>query len=285
MTNPAPAELTRNDYIQLLKEGIDEHIESTYPEIYADLLSHHDAIAASRDEYKRKYENLLNLPDALPVEQVAKTFLEHGQIYYGTNYDLGAHARLEELLRRARIDGANSSGKQVADLEKERDALKDQVDTLDQVLADHREVWKKKIDTLEKERDALKVEVIQLEEQAKQRVEDVYYPIIQQGKIQCVVNGKTLDIADVCLTGHVAALTQQLAAREETFKINLQVRDDRVKELEGALKIGLGCASTVSCCAAIEQWHALVHDGLEEDFAPWFMQQVLENERLKHAAQ
>lgn len=34
-------------------------------------------------------------------------------------------------------------------------------------------------------------------------------------------------------------LKKQLAAREETFKINLQVRDDRVKVLEEALRLSI----------------------------------------------
>ena len=32
--------LTREDYVQLLKEGIDDHVQSIYPEIMSDLFAH-----------------------------------------------------------------------------------------------------------------------------------------------------------------------------------------------------------------------------------------------------
>ena len=151
MTNPAPAELTRNEVLKLLRD-VKDILYFHRPGFMGPLnewAMTDEALRASRDEYKRKYEQAQHIVNMQAVRSM--------------------------------------------------EALKEHI----------------------KERDALKVEVIQLEEQAKQRVEDVYYPIIQQGKIQCVVNGKTLDIADVCLTGHVAALTQQLAAREADTVIHV----------------------------------------------------------------
>jgi hypothetical protein len=44
----------------------------------------------------------------IPVEQVARCFLENEQLYYRLPFDTFRHARLTEVIRRARIDGANA---------------------------------------------------------------------------------------------------------------------------------------------------------------------------------
>jgi hypothetical protein len=44
----------------------------------------------------------------VPAEQVARTFLENEQLHCGVPFDTFRHARLTEVIKRARIDGANA---------------------------------------------------------------------------------------------------------------------------------------------------------------------------------
>jgi len=65
---------------------------------------------------------------------------------------------------------------------------------------------------------ALRTQLEAREKEAKQRVEVVYRPIIEQGKLSCTINGKTLDLADVRPFGTFDQLQAQLAAALATIE-------------------------------------------------------------------
>lgn len=68
-----------------------------------------DQLKGQVEEMKRAKSEILNMPCGPSVERVAEVFLELETLYYRTVFNDGAKARLSEVLRRARIDGANAA--------------------------------------------------------------------------------------------------------------------------------------------------------------------------------
>lgn len=69
-----------------------------------------DQHAECRHEIKRLEAVIAEMRafGTIPAEDVAKYFLESEQLYYQRPFDVGTLNRLSAVIRRARIDGANS---------------------------------------------------------------------------------------------------------------------------------------------------------------------------------
>lgn len=92
-----------------------------------------EEIEALRDKLakaEKRIEDFLNLPDAIPAEEVARKCLEHGELYYRTKHDAGADARLAEVIRRARMDGYNKGRAGVEEADAARRHAQDASSTL-----------------------------------------------------------------------------------------------------------------------------------------------------------